>query len=68
MSKRSENMPDDDEKNTDPIPGYLLTGIYTAFTVWVFSSYITDRKLLLLLSPMVYLFWYAMLFFTEDSD
>lgn len=67
MSKHSENRPDDDQK-TDPIPGYLLTAIYTGFTVWIFSYYIGDRKMLIMLSPVVYLMWYVLLFFTEYNE
>ena len=67
MAKRSENFPDDDQK-LDPIPGYLLTAIYTGFTVWIFSYYISDRKMLIMLSPVVYLMWYVLLFFTEYNE
>lgn len=67
MSKRSENKPDEDRK-TDPIPGYLLTAIYTGFTVWIFSYYISDQKMLIMLSPVVYLMWYILLFFTEYNE
>ncbi|MBQ6488813.1 MAG: hypothetical protein IJI75_06245 [Solobacterium sp.] len=67
MAKRSENFPDDDKK-PDPIPGYLLTAIYTGFTMWIFSYYISDRKMLIMLSPVVYLMWYVLLFFTEYNE
>ncbi len=59
--------PNDEEKEKKPdlIPLYLITGIYTAFTAWVLTFYILDRKMILMLSPVIYLFWYMLLFFTE---
>ncbi len=59
-----DKEPEDKEKH-DPIPGYLITMIYAIFSGYLASFYISDRKMVIMLIPVFYFFWYMVLFFTE---
>ena len=56
--------PNKDEK-PDHIPHYLITLIYALFTAYIATFYVADRKMVVMLVPVFYLFWYMLLFFTE---
>ena len=57
--------PNKDEK-PDRIPNYLITLIYALFSAYIATFYIADRKMVVMLVPVFYLFWYMLLFFTEE--
>ncbi len=61
MDDEKKPPKENEEETHDPVIPYLITAIYAAFTMYIFSFYITDRKWLIMLYPVAYLFWYAMM-------